>query len=131
MFDYDAKKSRLVEVARALEDPAVWNDSKKAQDLGRERSTLESAVGTIEKIDANLKDSAELFGLARAEGDEDTLQAVSGDVDEARRLVEHLEFSRMFNDPMDPNSCFIDLNAGQGGTEAQDWVSMLLRMYLK
>jgi peptide chain release factor 2 len=88
-------------------------------------------VGTVEKIDATLKDSSELFGLAKAEGDEDTLAAVSSDVDETRKLVEQLEFSRMFNDPMDPNSCFIDLNAGQGGTEAQDWVSMLLRMYLK
>jgi len=130
-FDYDAKKSRLIEVSRALEDPGVWNDAKKAQDLGKERSALETTVGTVEKIDAGLKDSAELFGLAKAEGDDDTLLAVESDVEESRKLVESLEFQRMFNDPMDPNNCFLDLNAGQGGTEAQDWVSMLLRMYLK
>jgi peptide chain release factor 2 len=88
-------------------------------------------VGTVERVDASLRDSAELFTLAKAEGDDDTLLAVSGDVEEIRALVERLEFSRMFSDPMDPNNCFIDLNAGQGGTEAQDWVSMLLRMYLK
>ena len=88
-------------------------------------------VGTVEKIESSLADSGELFALAKSEGDDDTLVAVSGDVDEVRKLVESLEFSRMFSDPMDPNNCFIDLNAGQGGTEAQDWVSMLLRMYLK
>jgi peptide chain release factor 2 len=131
IFDYDAKKSRLIEVARALEDPGVWNDAKKAQDLGKERSQLEMTVGTVEKIESSLKDSGELFALAKAEGDDDTLLAVSADVEEVRKLVESLEFGRMFSDPMDPNNCFIDLNAGQGGTEAQDWVSMLLRMYLK
>jgi peptide chain release factor 2 len=88
-------------------------------------------VGTVEKIGSGLADSTELFALARAEGDDDTLLAVSDDVEEVRKLVESLEFSRMFSDPMDPNNCFIDLNAGQGGTEAQDWVAMLLRMYLK
>ena len=85
----------------------------------------------MEKIDAGLKDSAELFALAKGEGDEDTLVSVEGDVQGIVKLVEDLEFQRMFNDPMDPNNCFVDLNAGQGGTEAQDWVSMLLRMYLK
>ncbi len=78
-----------------------------------------------------MKDSHELFGLAKAEGDNETLEAVEGDVGSTRKLVEDLEFRRMFNDPMDPQPCFIDLNAGQGGTEAQDWVSMLTRMYLK
>jgi peptide chain release factor 2 len=131
IFDYDAKKARLVEVTRALEDPKVWDDAKKAQDLGKERRALEATVESIERIDSGLKDSGELFSLARSEGDEDTLVAVEGDVDEARKRVEDLEFRRMFSDPMDPNSCFVDINAGQGGTEAQDWTQMLLRMYLK
>ena len=85
----------------------------------------------MEKIESGLKDSGELFALARAENDDGTLESVEGDVQGVRKMVEDLEFRRMFNDPMDPNSCFVDLNAGQGGTEAQDWVSMLLRMYLK
>jgi peptide chain release factor 2 len=88
-------------------------------------------VESIEKIDSGLKDSGELFSLAKAEGDDDTLVGVEGDVAAARKRVEDLEFQRMFNDPMDPNNCFVDINAGQGGTEAQDWASMLLRMYLK
>jgi peptide chain release factor 2 len=131
IFDYDAKKARLVEVARALEDPKVWDDAKKAQDLGKERRALEATVESIEKIDSGLKDSGELFALAKGEGDEDTLLAVEGDVGSTRKLVEDLEFRRMFSNPMDPNNCFVDINAGQGGTEAQDWTSMLLRMYLK
>jgi peptide chain release factor 2 len=118
-------------VARALEDPKVWDDSKKAQELGRERASLDAIVGTIERIDAGLADSSELFGMARAENDDGMLHSVAGDVTGLEKLVGDLEFQRMFNDPMDPNNCFIDLNAGQGGTEAQDWVQMLLRMYLK
>ena len=131
IFDYDTKRNRLVEVARALEDPGVWSDAKKAQDLGKERRTLEETLGTIEKIDAGLKDSSELFQLARGESDDATLQAVESDVKETAKLVADLEFRRMFSNPMDPNNCFVDINAGQGGTEAQDWTQMLLRMYLK
>jgi len=131
IFDYDAKKSRLIEVARTLEDPNIWSDAKRAQDLGKERRMLEEAVGTLEKIDAGLKDSSDLFALAKAEADDDTLVAVEGDVKEVGKLVADLEFRRMFADPMDPNNCFVDINAGQGGTEAQDWAQMLLRMYTK
>ena len=131
IFDYDAKKSRLLEVSKALEDPAVWNDSKKAQDLGKERSSLESLVTNVDKIDSGLKDSSELFAMARGENDDGMLKSVADDVQDIEKLVADLEFRRMFADPMDPNNCFIDLNAGQGGTEAQDWVQMMLRMYLK
>jgi peptide chain release factor 2 len=131
IFDYDAKKFRLVEVVRALEDPNVWNDSKKAQDLGKERRSLEETVGTLDKIDAGLKDSAELFALAKGEGDHATLESIEPDVKDLGAMVADLEFRRMFANPMDPNNCFVDINAGQGGTEAQDWTQMLLRMYTK
>jgi peptide chain release factor 2 len=131
IFDYDAKKSRLIEVARTLEDPNIWSDAKRAQDLGKERRELEGAVGTLDRIDTGLRDSGELFALAKAEGDDETLAAVEGDVREAGKLVADLEFRRLFADPMDPNNCFVDINAGQGGTEAQDWAQMLLRMYTK
>jgi peptide chain release factor 2 len=92
---------------------------------------LEGVVESVEKIDAGLADSKELFALARAESDDDTLVAVGADVRGLEKLVADLEFRRMFNNPMDPNNCFVDINAGQGGTEAQDWTQMLLRMYLK
>ena len=109
----------------------MWSDAKRAQDLGKERRTLEETLGTIEKIDSGLKDSSELFELARGEADDATLMAVETDVRQTEKLVADLEFRRMFSNPMDPNSCFVDINAGQGGTEAQDWTQMLLRMYLK
>ena len=109
----------------------MWNDPQKAQELGRERRALEETVGTLDRIASGLADNRELFGMAKAEADHATLESLEGDVGEIAKLVEGLEFRRMFNDPMDPNNCFIDLNAGQGGTEAQDWVQMLLRMYLK
>jgi peptide chain release factor 2 len=85
----------------------------------------------VEKVDSSLKDSHDLFALAKGEGDDATLRSVAVDVREVEKLVADLEFRRMFSDPMDPNNCFVDINAGQGGTEAQDWVQMLLRMYLK
>jgi peptide chain release factor 2 len=131
IFDYEAKKQRLVEVVRSLEDPKVWDDAKRAQDLGKERRTLEEVVATLETIDAGLKDSGELFAMAREEGDDATLAAVGSDVQGIEKSVAELEFRRMFADPMDPNNCFVDINAGQGGTEAQDWTQMLLRMYTK
>ena len=131
IFDYDARKSRLIEVVRALEDPRVWDDAKKAQDLGKERRVLEETLGTVERIDSGLKDSGELFALARGEGDDATLRGVETDVAGLGKLVEALEFRRMFAHPMDPSNCFLDINAGQGGTEAQDWAQMLLRMYTK
>jgi peptide chain release factor 2 len=131
IFDYDAKKSRLIEVVRALEDPKVWDDAKKAQELGKERRSLEETINTVERIDSGLKDSGELFALARGEGDDATLVGVETDVTGIGQMVESLEFRRMFSHPMDPNNCFLDINAGQGGTEAQDWAQMLLRMYTK
>jgi peptide chain release factor 2 len=88
-------------------------------------------VTTVDRIDSGLKDSAELFTLARNEGDDETLRSVAADVRGTEKLVADLEFRRMFSDPLDPGNCFVDINAGQGGTEAQDWTQMLLRMYLK
>ncbi len=120
-----------MEVARILEDPDIWSDARRAQDLGKERRMLEETVGTLDRIGSALKDSGELFALAKAEGDDATLHAVEADVGEVEKLVADLEFRRMFADPMDPNNCFVDINAGQGGTEAQDWAQMLLRMYTK
>ncbi len=88
-------------------------------------------MDTLQRIDAGVKDSAELFSLARGESDDDTLNSIASDVQAIEKSVADLEFRRMFSDPMDPNNCFVDINAGQGGTEAQDWTQMLLRMYLK
>ena len=121
----------MTEVAKELEDPAVWNDSKYAQELGRERRTLEGIVLTLDKVGQHLSDAAELFDIAREEADDETVIGVSSDIENIAKEIDLLEFRRMFNNPQDPSPCFIEINAGAGGTEAQDWASMLLRMYIR
>lgn len=109
----------------------MWDDPKRAQDLGKEKKSLEAIVDTLIKANSGLRDANDLFEMAREEGDDDTLEAIEVDAQDLRGLVEGMEFRRMFNNPMDPNNCFIDIQAGAGGTEAQDWASMLLRQYLR
>ena len=131
IFDYPAKADRLRTVNAALEDPAVWNDPQKAQELGKEKKRLDDVVLVLDDLARNLADNAELYEMSREEGDEAALQAIADDVQRLQGTVEQLEFRRMFNQPADPSNCFIDIQAGAGGTEAQDWASMLLRQYLK
>ena len=125
------KANRLAEVNRELEDPKIWDDQQRAQDLGKEKKSLDGVVGTLTTLDTALRDSAELFELARVDDDDPTLLAVAADVAGIEKGVAGLEFRRMFSNPMDPAPCFIDIQAGSGGTEAQDWAAMLLRMYLR
>ncbi len=131
IFDYDAKSARLREVSAALEDPKVWDDPKRAQELGKENRGLEAVVLEIERIERELADERELFEMSRDEGDNATLLSIEADVQATARRVEDMEFRRMFSNPMDPGNCFIDIQAGAGGTEACDWASMLLRQYLR
>ena len=119
------------EVNAALENPSVWNEPKRAQELGREKKTLETVVDTIDHPETNLSDSAELFEMSRDDGDTDALASIEADASRLREIVEQLEFRRMFSNPADPSNCFIDIQAGAGGTEACDWAAMLLRQYLK
>ena len=130
-LDYDGKKDRLEEVSRLVEDPTIWEDPKRAQELGREKKALEDVVLVIDSILSTLADSRELFDMGRAEEDDDTVLAVRDDLAGVETRLEMLEFRRMFSNPMDPNSCFVDIQSGAGGTEAQDWASMLERMYLR
>ncbi len=130
-FDVDAKEKRLIEVARELEAPDVWSDQKRSQELGKEKKLLEDVVTRVRRITGELGDAAELFELTRAEEDEATLASIAADVQALERQIGDLEFQRMFNNPLDPNNCFLDVQAGSGGTEAQDWAAMLERMYLR
>ncbi|WAW89531.1 peptide chain release factor 2 [Xanthomonas citri pv. malvacearum] len=130
-LDYDAKKERLEEVSRELESPDVWNDAGRAQALGRERSMLEKTVIGIADVLAGLSDAVDLLELAESEQDEDTAVAVIADLDNYQAHVEKLEFQRMFSGQMDSANAFVDIQAGAGGTEAQDWAEILLRMYLR
>lgn len=131
IFDYDAKRERLEEVERELEHPDVWNDAERAQALGRERALLDKTVNGIRSLTDGLGGADELLDLAELENDEATALAVVADVDGYDRHVQQLEFQRMFSGKMDSHSAFVDIQAGAGGTEAQDWAEMLLRMYLR
>ena len=131
IFDYDRKALRLNEVNAALENPKVWDEPKRAQDLGREKRTLENVDETVDHLTSNLADNTELYDMAKAEGDFGSLVAIETDAAKLEATVAQLEFRRMFNNPADPSNCFVDIQAGAGGTEACDWASMLLRQYLK
>jgi peptide chain release factor 2 len=131
IFDFDNKHQRLQEVSLLLEDPNIWNDNERSQRLGKERRELEFVVHNLEKIERGLRDCSDLFEMACEEDDDDTLLSIEEDSLELERIVEQMEFRRMFSNEMDNNNCFIDIQAGSGGTEAQDWASMLLRMYLR
>jgi peptide chain release factor 2 len=109
----------------------VWDDAARAQEIGKEKRQLENIVLTLDEIEQQSTDLKDLFDLAEAEADEDTLTAVETDLVGLEQKVHQLEFRRMFSHPMDPSSCFIEIQAGAGGTEAQDWAGMLERMYLR
>jgi len=108
----------------------VWDDPARAQELGRERARLDSIVHGIDRMTANLTDAGELLEMAIADGDDGTTQSVIDDLAKVESEVAKLEFQRMFSGKMDAMNAFVDIQAGAGGTEAQDWAEMLLRMYL-
>ena len=130
-FDYDNKSERLTEVNRELEDPKIWDTPERAQELGRERAKLAQIVDTLDKIRNGLKDAGELLDMAVEENDESTAQGVERDLAALDQDLKKLEFQRMFPGQMDPHSAYLDIQAGAGGTEAQDWAMMLMRMYLR
>lgn len=131
IFDFEAKQERLSEVVKFSEDPAVWSDNKRAQELGKERKALENTVGTLSRLTRSLSDARELFDMAKAENDDAALESIRAETVELEQTVAEMEFRRMFSNPMDPNNCFLMIQAGSGGTEAQDWAAMLERMYLR
>lgn len=116
---------------RELEDPTIWNNPEQAQALGKERTQLEAIVNTINELERGLADAEELLQMAVDEDDEETVQTVIDDLDDYENRVAELEFRRMFSGEMDANNAFLDIQAGSGGTEAQDWASMIERMYLR
>ncbi|WP_131975938.1 peptide chain release factor 2 [Cricetibacter osteomyelitidis] len=130
-LDFDAKVERLEEVNAELEQPDVWNEPEKAQALGKERSALEAVVETITVLERGLEDVDGLLELAVEAEDEDTFNEAVSELDELEAKLALLEFRRMFSGQHDAADCYVDLQAGSGGTEAQDWTEMLLRMYLR
>lgn len=120
-----------MEVVRELEDPTLWQQPERAQALGRERVALEKVVQTLDQLTQGLAESHEFLALAEQEGDESAVQAICQDLPQLEQQLAQLEFQRMFAGEMDTHDAFLDIQAGSGGTEAQDWADMLLRMYLR
>ena len=131
IFDYAEKKDRLAELELELAEPSVWDEPERAQALGKERASLELVVKTIDDLDRGSTDSHDLLEMAVAEDDIDTADMVASDTSDLIAQLEKLEFRRMFSGEMDPNNAYLDVQSGSGGTEAQDWTEMLLRMYLR
>lgn len=123
------KKSRIAEIEAAFNDPAVWQDQQKSQSLGKEKSALQSVVDVLDKVGSGLQDAVELVGLATH--DESLLEDLEVDVERLAKELHQLEWRRMFSGEMDARDAFLEIKSGAGGTEAQDWADMLLRMYLR
>ena len=131
IFDIEAKQERLEEVNLELENPELWNDPERATKISKEKSQLDNVIGVITALDDKLEDAKAMIDLA-VEADDATLLAdVQAELNEAEAKVADLEFKRMFSGEMDGNNCYVDIQSGSGGTEAQDWAEMLLRMYLR
>lgn len=131
IFDFDRRKEELEEVNRELEQPGIWDDPDSAQKLGKERARLEKIVLTIEELDTALDDADELLEMSVEEEDADSVASIANDLEALEKDVTELEFRRMFSGEMDVCNAFVDIQSGSGGTEAQDWAEMLLRMYLR
>jgi peptide chain release factor 2 len=114
-----------------LAEPDVWDDQARAQALGRERSSLEDVVNTIDELDQGVVDTRELLSMIVEEDDESALSEVEQDIDKLKSRLSTLEFRRMFAGETDGNNAYLDIQSGSGGTEAQDWAEMVLRMYLR
>lgn len=131
IFDFDRRTEELEEVNRELEQPGIWDDPENAQKLGQERARLEKIVLTIKQLDTGLNDADELLQMSVEEEDEEGINSIKDDLNTLQDDVVELEFRRMFSGEMDACNAFVDIQSGSGGTEAQDWAEILLRMYLR
>jgi len=131
IFDYQSKAERLEEVLRQMEDPSIWQDPDFAQQLGQEKAGLEKIVSTLDNVSNGVVDCIDMLELAAEEQDQELVDEVSQDLAQIESELAALEFQRMFSGSMDANNAFIDIQSGSGGTEAQDWANMILRMYLR
>ena len=131
IFDFEEKRERLQEVELELADGDVWNDPERAQLLGKERASLEQVVSLLSTLGDSLNDLGELAEMASDEGDQGALDEVFTELQGLEGQLATLEFRRMFQGELDAANCYLEIQAGSGGTEAQDWAEMLLRMYLR
>ena len=130
-LDVDEKRDRLEEVRLELENPEIWSNPDKAQALGKEKVQLETLCSAFKHSSGVLNDAKELLEMAETENEEDAVKGIISDLNDIETSIASFEFQRMFSGEMDQNSAYLDIQSGSGGTEAQDWAEMLLRMYLR
>ncbi|WP_435978785.1 peptide chain release factor 2 [Psychrobacter sp. DM4] len=130
-LDFDGKQERLEEVNLEMESPELWNDPERATKISKEKSHLDGVIDVVVSLETTLEDASAMLELAVEEDEESLLKDVQAELDNAEKRVADLEFRRMFSGEMDPNNCYLDIQSGSGGTEAQDWAEMLLRMYTR
>ena len=131
IFDLQSKQERLEEVNGLLEDPKLWDDPAKAQELGKERQTLTAVVSRFKDLYQGLDDVLTLDEMAREENSDELTSETVNEVERLEGELVKLELERMFSGPNDNDPCYMDIQSGSGGTEAQDWAEMVMRMYLK
>jgi len=131
IFDYDQKKEKLEEVLLELENPNIWNEPEKAQQLGKDKARLDTVVTGLDLSSRAVRDAGELLEMAVIEDDSSAIDEIVGDLAGIETTIADLEFKRMFSGEMDESNAFLDIQSGSGGTEAQDWANMILRMYLR
>jgi peptide chain release factor 2 len=125
------KQGRLEEVLLEMQNPDIWSNPDEAQALGQEKAKLENICQTFELSKNTLTDAGELLDMAQAENDEAAVKSIQTELNTTQKAIEKLEFERMFDGDLDANSAYLDIQSGSGGTEAQDWAEMVLRMYLR
>ncbi len=131
IFDYSKKEERLHLIKFELKDPNIWKNPERAQHLGKEKKSLEKTLKELKFLKNSIKDTIEFLNLAEAEGDDYAIKSIEKEISAFEKEIERLEFNRIFSNPKDSMNCFLDLQSGAGGTESQDWASMLLRQYLR
>ena len=130
-LELDEKQDRLEEVRRELENSEIWSNPDKAQSLGKEKVQLENVCNAFSHASNVLYDAKELLEIAEGENDDEAVNSIINDLTNIETSIASFEFKRMFSGEMDQNSAYLDIQSGSGGTEAQDWAEMLLRMYLR
>ncbi|MEP3246045.1 MAG: peptide chain release factor 2 [Sneathiella sp.] len=130
-LDWDNATRRLDELNSLVEDPDLWNNASKAQSLMRERTSLDTAINAYKRISQDLEDTVELIELSEMEDDEETLKEASDALKELAVEVDKRRLESMLSGEVDGNDCYLEIHAGAGGTESQDWTQILLRMYMR
>ena len=131
VYKIDSKKTRLQEIESQLSQEKVWSNLELSQKLSKEKTALEKTISSYDNVSARLSDCQVLLDVSVEENDDSSFQEIFDETLKLNDLVEDLEFSRLFKNKMDSSSAYVEIQAGSGGTEAQDWAEMLLRMYTK